>query len=643
MYGMKKEVNYDPKSGDDMHPNHQTNSLVLVRNRYLNEEEFQRFLSLARSVATYDPGQKVWVFSRKKIISAAERGILKQILDELQNYAQFNRRAVEALLAHKKVKELEAKIYFNPLSIQFSAHPPEPLVQALLPYVSRQEDKVLYISATRHLKDAIRVLENFEVTVHLPAPIDEIFKAKITRENGNLYVRFSFIPRDVLEELRAACTLIYRIEKPVLSSSGDFEGVKIIERKIKAYNVIWREKAFVAPVGLLDRVTSTLRNNCYNVEIDIKVLPDLEISLKPDFVLRPHQLEAFKKWNEKKRGTIAIFTRGGKSFIALKAIESLRKPAIIFVTTRELIATWIEYLERFLGVSSRFIGVVGAGKREIKGITVATYASAVKYIDNFRGRFELAIFDEAHHVPAITFKNVALKIDSLYRMALSATPKRRDGNEELLYALCGDLVFNMGYKELLELRLVAPIEKFETIFVNGEHEKLEKLVEILRENRGSKIIVFTQLLETAKKVYNRLLLEGFNPLLLTGQVSGSKRKLAFQEFKRRKTAVMVTTTVLDEGITVPDADMAIIYEGSGEARQMIQRIGRVLGYALCKTAKIFELIDASNPKERSAYYRRKWIKKLYLFPGLEKYVEEAKSCKEVKVDEGIMKYLEFMD
>ncbi|HDJ97148.1 MAG TPA: hypothetical protein ENG54_01625, partial [Thermofilum sp.] len=134
---MKKEVNYDPKSGDDMHPNHQTNSLVLVRNRYLNEEEFQRFLSLARSVATYDPEQKVWVFSRKKIISAAERGILKQILDELQNYAQFNRRAVESLLAHKKAKGFEAKIYFNPLSIQFSAHPPEPLVQALLPYVSR--------------------------------------------------------------------------------------------------------------------------------------------------------------------------------------------------------------------------------------------------------------------------------------------------------------------------------------------------------------------------------------------------------------------------------------------------------------------------------------------------------------------------
>lgn len=76
---------------------------------------------------------------------------------------------------------------------------------------------------------------------------------------------------------------------------------------------------------------------------------------------------------------------------------------------------------------------------------------------------------------------------------------------------------------------------------------------------------------------------------------------------------------------------------------MIQRIGRVLGYAPCKTAKIFELIDASNPKERSAHYRRKWIKKLYLFPGLEKYIEEAKSCKDVKVEEGIMKYLKFMD
>ena len=112
--------------------------------------------------------------------------------------------------------------------------------------------------------------------------------------------------------------------------------------------------------------------------------------------------------------------------------------------------------------------------------------------------------------------------------------------------------------------------------------------------------------------------------LITGETPQSRRKRAFQEFLRGNVKIIVTTTVLDEGITVPDAEVAIIYEGTGEARQMIQRIGRVLGYVPGKTAKIYELVDITNPREKRAHFRRKWVKELYLFPGLDKYVASEK-------------------
>ncbi|WP_243675107.1 helicase-related protein [Vulcanisaeta distributa] len=57
----------------------------------------------------------------------------------------------------------------------------------------------------------------------------------------------------------------------------------------------------------------------------------------------------------------------------------------------------------------------------------------------------------------------------------------------------------------------------------------------------------------------------------------SDRDSIFRAFARGTYKVIVTTTVLDEGIDVPDADVAIILSGgTGSQRQMIQRVGRVV-------------------------------------------------------------------
>ncbi len=181
----------------------------------------------------------------------------------------------------------------------------------------------------------------------------------------------------------------------------------------------------------------------------------------------------------------------------------------------------------------------------------------------------------------------------------------------LLYDLCGELVYSLTYRDLVKLKVVAPIERFDALFARSPDEKLALLVELLRRYRGSKAIVFTQYLSTAEKVYSRLLKEGFSAEMITGSTPASRRELAFKRFVEGRVNILVTTTVLDEGVTVPDAEVAVIYEGTGEARQMIQRIGRVLGYYPGKTAKVFEIIDISNPREKAAYLRRSWIRELY--------------------------------
>jgi superfamily II DNA or RNA helicase len=56
--------------------------------------------------------------------------------------------------------------------------------------------------------------------------------------------------------------------------------------------------------------------------------------------------------------------------------------------------------------------------------------------------------------------------------------------------------------------------------------------------------------------------------------------------------------VLDKGIDVPDADVAIIMSGTGSQRQMIQRVGRVVRATNGKVeARVYEIVTRNTIEE----------------------------------------------
>lgn len=583
--------------------------------RYLDKKSFRRFLALARKVANYDRDRRLWVPAADKILSLSSRD-LEVVLSELSRYAHVD---VDGILDFRR-RAAGVVILDGNLGLR-SADLGVEVLRELLAGLAYPRGEVLKLRSVIYVGAAARILAQRGYRVMFD---DSLLRVKIERRRGRLLVHAPRPDRELFRVLREACTLQYFVEKPILGPGGEYMGSEVVSRRIKAFEVDGDRGVFITYVGLIEDVARALEKNGLRPVIEIAGRDKMEIPIRPSFALLPHQEEAYKLWRKKRRGTIAIFTRGGKSFIALKAISDMRVPTVIFVPTRELVYTWRSYLEKYLGIPGSLVGVVGGGRVDVRDITLAIYNSGVRYIEKLMGVFELAVFDEAHHVPAATFKEVALGIDSLYRMALSATPKRRDGNEKLLFKLSGELVFNLGYEDLLKLRIVAPLEVYDTVFVEGEGEKLEKLYQVVRRYEKSKTIIFTQYLSTASQIHEELVRRGINAVLITGDTPEGRRSLAFRSFLEGKTRVVVTTTVLDEGITVPDAEVAIVYEGTGEGRQMIQRIGRVIGYRPGKTAKVFEIIDVTNPREKYAYLRRKWVKDLYMVRDIEKYVEMEK-------------------
>ncbi|WP_288006634.1 DEAD/DEAH box helicase [Thermofilum sp.] len=604
-------------------------NISFFKRRGLSEEEFQEFLRLAREIANYNPEDKSWSISPEKL-ERKDKGEVARILARLKRLSTLGDREVSLVLSMLDDFKQKARIGSDLRLLGI----PGSLLDKLA-VDSELGGFVVFDGGDPRLKSVMfvkKVAGLLREKYGLEVDFDRgLLKVEVRRENGELVWKLSYLDKLLFSKVSELGTLKYYIEKAVLSGEGEFEGTELVERRIRVVRVDWHKKEFFTPVALLNKFEKFFLDIGFSVTRVFEERSPISINMQRNFSLLPHQEEVYRLWSRKRRGTVAIFTRGGKSFIALQAIHDLHLPTIVFVTTKELLETWITYFEKYLGIPRSFIGVLGAGEQKIRDITVATYTSATKYIDSIRSRFELAIFDEAHHVPASTFKQVALQIDALYRLALSATPERRDRNEALLFELCGELLYKLTYEDLVSLKVVAPIEVMDAFFVEGPKEKIKKLLDLLERHKNGKIIIFTQYLQTANELFEVLRQKGYKAELITGETPEAKRENSFRNFVDGRSNIIVTTTVLDEGITVPDADVAVIYEGTGEGRQMIQRIGRVLGYLPGKTAKIYEIIDVTNPREKSAYRRRSWVLELYRTRNLEEIVRAVKEGREDKI------------
>ncbi|MEM0122177.1 MAG: helicase-related protein, partial [Saccharolobus sp.] len=93
-------------------------------------------------------------------------------------------------------------------------------------------------------------------------------------------------------------------------------------------------------------------------------------------------------------------------------------------------------------------------------------------------------------------------------------------------------------------------------------------------------------------------------LLLTGKMSKEERRRVLNTFKSMSSGILVLTTVGDEGLDIPDANIGIIVTGTGSRRQFIQRLGRILRPYNGKKAKLYEIVVSGTPEEYQSKRRK---------------------------------------
>ncbi|MCM1984797.1 DEAD/DEAH box helicase family protein [Lyngbya confervoides] len=374
----------------------------------------------------------------------------------------------------------------------------------------------------------------------------------------------------------------------------------------------------------------------------------------------PHQLEALSAWQRQGgQGVVVLPTAAGKTYLAQMVMQATQRSTLIMVPTLDLMHQWYaNLLDAFPGVE---VGLLGGGSHDRAPVLVATYDSAAIHAESLGNRYGLLVFDECHHLPSDFNRVIAEYAIAPFRLGLTATPERGDGRHQDLDWLIGPQVYRRTpeelsgqvlaehrhiklavtlssqerdrYDQLIELRntflrdkgiflgslqgwqnfvrqsarspagrraMLAHREARAIAF--GTAGKLRILADLLHQHYPAQTLIFTDDNATVYRISQEFLIPA-----ITHQTPVKERHRILESFKQGDYPTIVTSRVLNEGVDVPEARVAIVLSGTGSKREAVQRLGRVLrkGQQDSKLALLYEVIAQGTTEENVSKRRNR--------------------------------------
>ncbi|MFC7020010.1 MULTISPECIES: DEAD/DEAH box helicase [Haloarcula] len=345
--------------------------------------------------------------------------------------------------------------------------------------------------------------------------------------------------------------------------------------------------------------TAEIKRVLYEAGYPVRDERDLETgdALEMDLLLglRDYQQDWVERFVDQGSGVFVGPPGSGKTVAAMGVMAAVGGETLILVPSRELATQWHDELVRHTSLSDDDIGEYHGGEKSIRPVTIATYRTAG--MDRHRKLFDqrrwgLIVFDEVHHIPSPIHRRSA-DLQTKHRLGLTATPTRESDDEEEIFTLVGPPIgtdwgklFDEGYvaEPAVEIRLVpwgTEDERTEYAATSG-HDRRQaaasnsgKVPEVrytLAEHPAAKALVFVEYLDQG-----RALSEALDVPFISGEMPHVERERLFGEFRRDERDTLVVSRVGDEGIDLPDAELAVVASGlGGSRRQGAQRAGRTM-------------------------------------------------------------------
>jgi superfamily II DNA or RNA helicase len=294
-------------------------------------------------------------------------------------------------------------------------------------------------------------------------------------------------------------------------------------------------------------------------------------------------------------GLIQAPTGWGKTVFACGMIAKLDVPTLVVVHKEFLMKQWRERIQQFLPDAK--IGQVQGDICDYKGkhVVLAMIHSLAQreYPVDFYSWPGFFIVDETHRVGAATWAPVPAKFPTRFRLGITATPRRKDGCENVFYYHLGPILFKGK-----ELRLKPKVRRVWTDFhlvatprLNPRLISKQLLLRFLCANTkrnaliveqlklaviaGRKILVLSERLDHLKTL-EKMLKESWSgpgPAPSTGQYVGGMKDEDY-EASKEATVIFATFQLVSEGFDLPELDTEFLTTPVSDVEQAIGRILR---------------------------------------------------------------------
>ena len=349
-----------------------------------------------------------------------------------------------------------------------------------------------------------------------------------------------------------------------------------------------------------------------------------EITSIEKYTLQPNSMQVGFITNLKKilaagekRALLISATGTGKTYASAFAMRELGFRRVLFLVHRGQLArqTRKSYEKVFANTVS--MGLVGAGYHEYEAdyvfATVQTLNRDEHLLQYAKDAFDCIVLDEAHHVPADTYRKIMDHFTPKLWLGMTATPDKRDDNVEgrNVYEIFNyQIAYEIRLQQAMEENLLCPFHYFgiTDLSMIGDEEAARDFNMLTSDERvrhivnqadyygysGDKVkglIFCSNIKETEElsakfnQIINPATGKNFRTVALNGSASEQERQDAFERLAmnedessedRQPLDYIFSVEILNEGVDIVEVNQVIMLRPTQAPIVFIQQLGRGL-------------------------------------------------------------------
>ena len=323
----------------------------------------------------------------------------------------------------------------------------------------------------------------------------------------------------------------------------------------------------------------------------------------------------------------------GKTVMAAALISEYKRNTLILVNNVNLISQWQERLNEFLQVKYEYkkekdkFGVYYGAKKKLTGnIDIASIHSFDDSVESneILSEYGMIIVDEVHHLAARTFERVLRNTNTKYIYGLTATPKRSDRNEKIIYKTIGDIIYEHqnSHSELKKVlipkatsfrlsskdNLLSYVEQCSKLVSDEERNKLilEDIKNCILEKKN--IILLSERVDHIRYLYEKVSEFCKNVYIINGQMKASEKKEVskqISDINEDGYIILATGKYIGEGFDLPSLNTLFITMPFKWEGTLSQYVGRIHRTADNKTEVcVYDYVDVKVPMFSRMFSKR---------------------------------------